>query len=80
MSRVVINEERCKGCLLCTSVCPSQALVQSDRLNAQGYKPVEACLNPTEPCSGCGFCAEICPDLAITVYRSTKSKEREGAA
>ena len=40
MSRIEIREERCKGCLLCTQVCPQTILVQSSRFNAQGYKVV----------------------------------------
>ena len=41
MSRIEIRTERCKGCLLCTSVCPEGILVQSNRLNGSGYKVVE---------------------------------------
>ena len=41
MSRIEIREERCKGCLLCTQVCPQTILVQLSRFNAQGYKVVK---------------------------------------
>lgn len=73
MSRIVINEERCKGCLLCTTVCPVDILVQSDRFNKSGYKVAE--VTEAEKCTGCTSCAQICPDVAITVYRTPKNKE-----
>ncbi|NCC24334.1 MAG: 4Fe-4S dicluster domain-containing protein [Deltaproteobacteria bacterium] len=72
MSRAVFREERCKGCLLCTLVCPVEIIRQSDRFNKQGYKVAEIPDDKAEACKGCGFCAEICPDFAITVYRTTK--------
>ena len=69
MSRIVVEENRCKGCLLCTTVCPEGLLQQAQRLNSSGFRVVE----PNEDgCTGCAFCAEICPDYAITVYRSRK--------
>jgi 2-oxoglutarate ferredoxin oxidoreductase subunit delta len=38
MSRIVIDEERCKGCLLCAQVCPKAIIAASSRFNAKGYK------------------------------------------
>ena len=78
MSRIVCREERCKGCLLCTLVCPAEILVQSDRFNAQGYKVAEVMPEKREECTGCAACAQICPDFAITVWR-TKGKRRKEA-
>lgn len=40
MSRIEIREERCKGCLLCTSVCPENILVQGNVINSKGYKVI----------------------------------------
>ena len=77
MSRVEIREERCKGCLLCTLVCPEHMLTQSDRMNAAGYKVVGVRDDLREACKGCGFCAEICPDYVITVFRTVKDKEKQ---
>jgi 2-oxoglutarate ferredoxin oxidoreductase subunit delta len=77
MSRIECREERCKGCLLCTLVCPAEILVQSERFNAQGYKVAEVSPELREECTGCGACAQICPDFAITVWR-TKGKRKEG--
>lgn len=74
MSRIVIREDRCKGCLLCTQVCPTGIIVQSERFNQKGYKVAEVPADQMDKCKGCAFCAEICPDYAITVFR-TKAKK-----
>ena len=75
MSRIVIDEGRCKGCLLCTTVCPENIIRQSTRLNAQGYKVVEADPELLAACTGCTACAQMCPDLAIVVWRTRKGKK-----
>lgn len=75
MSRIAIDEERCKGCLLCTAVCPKAILARSARLNAQGYKVVEALADKADACTGCASCALVCPDVAITVWRSSKTRK-----
>ncbi|MFP4516035.1 MAG: 4Fe-4S binding protein [Desulfovibrionales bacterium] len=77
MSRAVFNEERCKGCLLCTMVCPKETIRQADRFNTQGYKVAEVAKEDSEKCIGCGFCAEVCPDYAIVVFKSKKTVEGE---
>ena len=73
MSRVVVIEERCKGCLLCTTVCPAGVLQQMDRFNRQGYQVV-GMAEGTE-CTGCAACAVMCPDVALRVFRTRKSKK-----
>lgn len=66
---VVIEVDRCKGCELCTTVCPQGILHMSrDRFNARGYRPVEL-VDPEQKCTGCALCALICPDVVLTVYR-----------
>ncbi len=77
MSRIAINEARCKGCLLCTLVCPKQIVKQSDRFNQQGYKVAEVAEEDMEKCTGCASCAMVCPDCAVTVWRSKKAKPKE---
>ncbi len=67
MARIEIEEVRCKGCGLCTIACSRQLLVLSDRINYQGYTPVQ--ITDQERCTGCALCAEICPDLAIVVFK-----------
>ncbi|MBN1934455.1 MAG: 4Fe-4S binding protein [Anaerolineae bacterium] len=77
MSRIVIDEDRCKGCGLCTQVCPYSLVRISNRFNAKGYRPAEQ-VDPEGQCVGCANCATMCPDVAITVYRTRRQKaERE---
>lgn len=74
MSYIVIDEERCKGCELCTTVCPKGNLVQmSPRFNARGYRP-STFVDPEGNCTGCTLCALMCPDMVITVYRTVKKR------
>lgn len=74
MARVTFREERCKGCMLCATVCPKEIICQSSRFNKQGYKVAEVPAENMENCTGCTSCALICPDMAITVYREKKEK------
>jgi 2-oxoglutarate ferredoxin oxidoreductase subunit delta len=70
---ITIDEELCKGCYLCQSVCPMDLISVSDRLNQKGYHPAqynEARLDLEDHrCTGCALCALVCPDIAIEVYR-----------
>ena len=63
LSRVVILEERCKGCGLCVEYCPRGVLEMSDRFNKKGYHPPDAVL--PDRCVGCDFCEEVCPEFAV---------------
>ncbi len=68
--RIKINNEKCKGCYLCISVCPKQVIAVSKALNHQGYYPAKSTDKSDDPkCTGCAMCATICPDVAIEVYR-----------
>lgn len=79
MSRIVICEERCKGCLLCAGACPGGLIRQSSRLNPQGYKVAEVPAERMAECVGCASCALVCPDVAIRVWKSAR-KPGGGAA
>ncbi len=68
MAKVTFREDRCKGCGLCTTVCPKKIVEMSkEKLNEKGFHP--ACITDREQCIGCAFCATICPDCVITVER-----------
>jgi 2-oxoglutarate ferredoxin oxidoreductase subunit delta len=68
MGKVTFDENRCKGCELCTTVCPVKIVVMDkDRINAKGYH--SATVKEMDKCTGCASCARICPDLVITVER-----------
>jgi len=67
MPKITINHEKCKGCLLCVSVCPKGSIKQKETLNKRGVKPVE--FKEGSDCLGCSMCAIICPDVCIEVFR-----------
>ena len=64
MAKVQVNAKRCKGCFLCVSVCPTNALAVSKELGEKGNEIVKA---EPEECVGCGSCYKICPDCAIEI-------------
>jgi 2-oxoglutarate ferredoxin oxidoreductase subunit delta len=65
---ILIDEDRCKGCELCTRVCPFNLVHIANHFNAKGYRP-STLLDPQGKCTGCTLCARMCPDVAIIVYR-----------
>ena len=68
MAKVTFNEDRCKGCGLCVSVCPKGIVkMASDRLNKKGFHP--ATVEEMDKCIGCAACATMCPDTVIEVER-----------
>ena len=72
---VKFNEERCKGCELCISVCPKKILtLHETKFNSKGYHP--ACVTDVDSCIGCANCAVMCPDGAISVYKED-SEDRD---
>ncbi|WP_324669583.1 4Fe-4S binding protein [Geochorda subterranea] len=74
---VSIDRDRCKGCELCISFCPTGVLALSDRdFNASGYRP--AVVVRPDACTGCAHCARMCPEAAISiaVLRPTTSMAR----
>lgn len=72
--KLVIDENRCKGCNLCTMVCPYKIFRPGKKQNSRGVvipeldRP-ERCPNcRLQPLYGrtlCGVCQMICPDQAI---------------
>lgn len=68
MAKVIFDEDRCKGCELCTTVCPKRIVkMSSDRMNSKGFHPAEVI--EMDKCIGCAFCAMICPDVVIEVEK-----------
>ncbi len=68
---IVIDDNRCKGCELCTFVCPKKVIDMADYFTPRGYRPARLS-DPKGECTGCLLCSTICPDVAITVYREAK--------
>lgn len=68
MAKVTFDDDLCKGCGLCVTVCPKKILqLDQDRLNSRGYHPA-SCIDQSK-CIGCAFCAVQCPDSVITVEK-----------
>ncbi len=65
---VFFDNDRCKGCELCTTVCPVDIItIDRDTINKKGYHPAH--VTQPEKCIACGNCALVCPDLVITIER-----------
>lgn len=73
--KLVIDEKRCKGCNLCTMVCPYKIFKPGKKPNERGIVVPE--LDRPERCPNCrlqalygrtlcGMCQMICPDQAIS--------------
>ena len=72
--KLVIDQNLCKGCNLCTMVCPYNIFQEGSELNKKGVVVPE--LDRPERCTNCrltalyqrrlcGVCQLICPDQAI---------------
>lgn len=62
-----IDENRCKGCILCVEVCPKNVLEISNKVNTKGYFSVYQAR--PEDCIYCSACCIMCPDVAITITK-----------
>lgn len=71
-ARIEIDRFRCKGCGICTSVCPRLLLELEEALDESVR--VTAVVPKQELCVGCAQCAEMCPDLAISVFSRQKNE------
>lgn len=70
---VWVDEERCKACDICVSVCPAGVLsMESDPSSTLGA--MVKVLYP-DSCTGCNNCELNCPDFAIYV---AEKRELEG--
>ncbi len=69
---ISIDEDRCKGCELCTTVCTKHVIEMAGYFTPRGYKPARL-VDPKGECTGCLLCSTICPDVAITVYREARA-------
>lgn len=66
--KVIIEENRCKGCGLCTTACPVNIVtLDTSRINVKGYHPVS--ITEMDKCIGCANCATMCPDNVLTIER-----------
>jgi 2-oxoglutarate ferredoxin oxidoreductase subunit delta len=64
---IVVDVQKCKGCGVCLSACPTSVIDLAKEVNGKGYH--FAYMEQPEACTGCSNCAIVCPDGVITVYR-----------
>jgi len=62
---IKLDENFCKGCMLCVEFCPKDVFESTDRLNQKGYF-LPRVAHP-DRCTGCMLCEHLCPDMAIEV-------------
>lgn len=65
---IKIDEDLCKGCELCVSVCPKKILsLDTEKTNKAGYYPAK--VTNMDACIGCACCAGMCPEIAIYIEK-----------
>lgn len=86
--KLVIDEKRCKGCNLCTMVCPYKIYKPGKKPNEKGIVVPE--LDRPERCPNCrlqalygrtlcGMCQMICPDQAISWVEEKPGEKKKVA-
>ncbi len=73
--RIEINEEWCKGCVICVDVCPTKVLEMKDMLSKWEGQVVY--VKNIDACIGCDLCEISCPDFAIDVYEVPQEEEAQ---
>lgn len=64
---IEVDAERCKGCAVCVSICPTKVIELGAMVNSKGFNYMV--MVNEDGCIGCAGCAMICPDSCITVYK-----------
>jgi len=71
--KIIIDQERCKGCDICIEICPLKIFEKSKAPNEKGYyipiptqvKKCTAVLSDLLGRDVCGICERFCPEFAI---------------
>lgn len=67
MSKIIVYEQKCKGCQLCIVACPKKNIRLSKEINKKSYHYAQ--IIDMQKCNACGFCYQMCPDVAIEVWK-----------
>ena len=70
---LALDRDRCKGCGVCVSVCPYDALEMGRAKTERGYLyPIE-----TGACVACRECVYACPDFALSIHKLSEVEKEE---
>jgi 2-oxoglutarate ferredoxin oxidoreductase subunit delta len=69
VTKIVVDERRCKGCGICIALCPKQVLA---------LKKQKCRVERLEVCIGCDLCQLRCPDFAIEVVHEGNDEGQGG--
>ena len=72
--KIKIDEDRCKGCLICIEACNKNEIKISNKVNKYGYIAVEFCNEGR--CNACALCGIVCPDAAIEVIEIIEAMKK----
>jgi len=72
--KIIINQERCKGCGYCIIACPHNLIGKADFFNSKGFYPAEYAKEASCPGKGCMLCYLMCPEVAIEVYKEDEPR------
>jgi len=65
---LTLNKQLCKGCEICKTICPREAILIKKPLKKDGEKAKPPILDIDEQrCSYCGMCEPICPFNALQI-------------
>ena len=59
---VTVDRQRCRGCGICSSICPFEAITPGENINGIWAAEVNEGL-----CRGCGICIARCPSGALSL-------------
>lgn len=63
--RLVLDNEKCIGCKLCSMACPNQAVSMKVRIDEQKKRHMEEYIYHSGRCLYCNLCIEACPVHAL---------------
>lgn len=67
MATVHVDQELCKSCKLCISICPQGVFEITNYVNRKGYNYVAAVRE--DKCIACGQCERSCPDFVLHIEK-----------
>ena len=71
---IKIFRDHCKGCDICSEVCPKDVLSMVDAIDRWEGTMVE--ITNIDACNACMLCEKQCPDFAIEVYNEKKEQKK----